>query len=242
MQKSMQDMLGIVQQAVSVAQDAAARADGAARAASVKAPSQTADGTHNDEHVRNHDAGALKLSSLTRENLKQHIHSLAKSQSGAGGASVRQPSPPQQLIGWALTGAIPPATSELHLASYAGFCIGDILEIDPDTPYAGTIVIAKFGSIFTVSPTRFGHQRGAVIRRLIEGTGQSYETYAAMAGAERAQPNQNQRRQQSAAAHLSSTSTGDDPDLDGWESNSPWSERERRHQREVPQDAESQTH
>ena len=65
MQKSLQGMLGIVQQAVSVAQEAAMRAEEAERAASVKAPSQVADEAHNDEHVKSEGAGAPKLSSLT---------------------------------------------------------------------------------------------------------------------------------------------------------------------------------
>ena len=75
---------------------------------------------------------------------------------------------------WTITGNVEPGSTELHFASYDGLCVGDILEIDAGRPHAETIVIGHLGSVHLVSPLRNGHERGAQIRRLIEGTGISF--------------------------------------------------------------------
>ena len=68
------------------------------------------------------------------------------------------------------------------------------------------------------------------MRRVIEGTGQSYEAFdeTSATGAQE----QRHPRQQRSIHPNPITNAGDDPDLDGFESSSQWSERERKHQLE----------
>ena len=120
----------------------------------------------------------------------------------------------------------------MHFSSYDGLCVGDILEIDAGQPHAETIVIKHFGSIHLVSPLRNGHQRAAGVRRLIEGTGMTFAQFQAQMPGQ-ALPERRRTRQPASNAHdPSNTPTADDVDLDGWETDSNWSERERRHQKE----------
>ena len=74
---------------------------------------------------------------------------------------------------------------EFHLSTYAGLHVGDVLELDPGLPTAEAVTIVKFGSVFTASPLRFDHARGAQVRRLIEGTGPSRSTPAEQEYAQR---------------------------------------------------------
>ena len=113
---------------------------------------------------------------------------------------------------------------EFHLLSYAGLHVGDVLELDPGMPTAEAVTIVKFGSVFTASPLRFDHSRGAQVRRLIEGNGPSRSTPAGQEHAQRP------RFQDRSTRGRASTAEHEDPDLEGFESSSQWSERERRHQ------------
>ena len=130
-----------------------------------------------------------------------------------------------QLAGWSLTGAVEAGTSELHLQSYANLRVGDILELSPGLPTAEIVTIVRFGSVFVASPLCFAHAGGTQVRRVIEGSGPSFEAHGDSAAQPRSRP------QRSNAGSPSTADLGN-PDLDGFESSSRWSERERRHQLE----------
>ena len=111
--------------------------------------------------------------------------------------------------------------SVVHLADYTGLAIGDVLELSSGQPNAEIIVVAKFGSIYLVSPTRNRHDTSAPIRRLVEGTGERYDQHARDA---------NRQRDAHTASRTAGTETSDGQDLEGFESHGSWSPRERKHQ------------
>ena len=118
-----------------------------------------------------------------------------------------------QLTGWALTGAVEAGTSELHLQSYANLRVGDILELSPGLPTAEIVTIMRFGSVFVACPLPFAHARDTQVRRVIEGSGPSFEAHRDAA----AQPTS---RLQRSNAGQPSTADLSDPDSDGFESSS----------------------
>ena len=172
--------------------------------------------------------------SLTQENIRHHTRSLG---SKSATNSQRHQSPPpaataelpgaaggampgeqgSQLAGWVSTGAVEAGTSELQLQSYANLRVGDILEFSPGLPTAEIVTIIRFGSVFVASPLRFAHARGTQVRRVIEGSGPSFEAHRDAAAPSRPRP-------QRSNAGQPFTADLDDADLDGFESSSQWSE------------------
>ena len=92
-----------------------------------------------------------------------------------------------------VTGAVEVGSTEIFLNDYKHLRVGDVIEIDPGLPTAEVATITRFGSIFLAAPLRYAHQRGAIIRRVIEGTGASYDDREA-AGAAAAPERRAQQR------------------------------------------------
>ena len=148
----------------------------------------------------------LQPAKLSADNLRQHTRNQNHGSQSAATGSRRHPSPPQ-TSGWALSGGATAGSNEFHLSTYAGLHVGDVLELDPGLPTAEAVTIAKFGSIFTASPLRFDHTRGAQVRRLIEGNGPSRSTPVEQEHAQR------QRFHERSTRGRASTAEHEDPDL-----------------------------
>ena len=78
--------------------------------------------------------------------------------------------------------------------------------------------------MYSVAPTRNAHPVGSTVRRLVEGTGERYDQHV--------QDAQRQRDIRTGSRTRATMTTDDDPDLDGFESHTSLSPRERLHQRE----------
>ena len=212
LQVTLQMLARQVQRSAEAAQGAVERAEALCKQA-VDMMSQEADSSDgiDDEpgaHAATSAQGLGPLTghaSLTQENLRNHIRSLGNK---SATNSQRHHSPPpamnaelpraaggtmpgeqgSQLAGWSLTGAVEAGTSELHLQSYANLRVGDILELSPGLPTAGIVKIVRFGSVFVASPLRLAHARGTQVRRVVEGSGPSFEAHRDAAAQPRSRP------------------------------------------------------
>ena len=101
----------------------------------------------------------------------------------------------------------------LHLASYDGLAVGDILEVDFAAQHAEFVTVARFGSVVTSAPLRFDHSAGAQVRRIIEGNGQRWTPLPSEIGATPSQQPKSSIR-----------------DAEGFVDHASWSPREREHQ------------
>ena len=168
---------------------------------------------------------------LTSELLRQHT----KQQS-----EVRQKSPPlgkaqpeaakmddnlksdQANIGtgtWQLLYPIAAQATSAEFQSYSGLAVGDILELSAGSERAEFVTISRFASVHFSGPTRFEHQAGAPVRRIIEGTGPRYtETWRADCSEAKATPSSRARN------------SWDRHDDEGFVDRRSWSPGEREHQ------------
>ena len=72
-----------------------------------------------------------------------------------------------QIGAWKLLQRTEAGSQRLELDVYDCLAVGDVLEIDFGTPEAEFITVTKFGSIIPAAPTRFPHNPGAEVRRIV---------------------------------------------------------------------------
>ena len=171
------------------------------------------------EAVRQHTQSfrtASPAEQLPRQQ-RQYANSHASGGAGGnGGSGQRLPDPrgPWGRIGaWRLLQRTEAGSQRLELDVYDGLAVGDVLEIDFGTPEAEFITVTKFGSIIPAAPTRFAHNPGAEVRRIVEGTGQRWAPLPSEVNA-------------TPGSQRASTLI----DADGIEDRASWSPRKREHQ------------